>query len=91
MRVDLTWPLAISRRTNTLCGQSVPQDEVFIFRWKLTLKLDHLSQALQTTYALTSLLDPPAGADHLLVTLFRSKNYQTANAYSSSLRATKSG
>jgi hypothetical protein len=65
MRVDLTWPLAISRRTNTLCGQSVPHHEEFIFRWKLTLKLDHLSQALQTTYTLTSILDPPVGADQV--------------------------
>jgi hypothetical protein len=62
MRADLTCPLAISRRTKTLCGQSFPHHEEFIFRWKLTLKLDHISQALQLTYALTSILDPLVGA-----------------------------
>jgi hypothetical protein len=39
--------LAISRPANTLCGQFVRQHEGFKRRQKLTLGLDHQSQALQ--------------------------------------------
>jgi hypothetical protein len=68
MRADLTWSLAVSRRANTLCGQSVPQHEEFIFRRKLTLKLAHISRALQATHALTLYTDHSLGAPETKLT-----------------------
>ena len=43
MRVELAGASAISRRANSLWEQSVPQHEEFVFRRKITLKLDHCS------------------------------------------------